>query len=838
MNLDERPMLDSRILSSRSLLEVLRHMALRLTTAKTAFEATRRPGEEALELGRAALAANDLKRYRELLDECARESDYQRAYKARRILIELGLEKLSKVSAGAAYPLMAAVAGGALDGLEGEPNEPVLLNYAGIAFYEIGSLKPAEALFKAAARLDSDLPHVSRNLSEIARRRRMGMDVAAGLPANLTAPLKGLAVRAERVAQRAKPATGQTLSLCMIVKDEEEMLPRSLAAVKGAVDEIIVVDTGSTDRTVEIAESFGATVIHHEWTGDFAGARNVSFDAATSDWIIYLDADEVLIADDRDRLRELTGRVWREAFYLVETNYTGDIADGEALTHNALRVFRNRDEYRFEGRLHEQIAQTLPTFNPERIEASTVRIEHFGYLATVRDAKEKSRRNIELLEKQRAEGGSGPFLHFNLGSEYAASGQSVASLREFKKAWEHLQNGGMGGYGFVPSLAARLTKAYRVNGDFAGARRQADEGLEMFPGFTDLILEKGHSYAQEGRYAEAAVEFERCLELGDAPSKYSATVGCGTFMALAGLADARRNQGRRSEAVEILRRCLSEYPRFLGAVMPLAQAMVLDGADPQTVVASVEELVADITPSVRFMLGAALYEGGHPVIAESQFRAVLARQPDSEPVKVAIAESLLSQCRWAEAVEIAQQVDGPGYGQLAARSQTFAAIMGGDEAGYTDGIERARKTDVPTAQVALLEAWHTVQTGGDKPSSLPVEAAPLLATALEALLRVEEFDAFETLVALMDAIALPVRERQEMLAQIYFRRGYLESAADEWVAACQATGPDARALIGLAQVAYARELPEDAVTFASEAQVLDPGHAGAARLLAALSPSV
>src|SRR3954453_14384483 len=123
-------------------------MALRLTTAKTAFETTRRPGEEALELGRAALGANDLRRYRELFAECAQETDYNRAYKARRTLLELGLEKLGATNATAVgiAPLMMAVATGALDALEIEPREPVLLNYAGIAFYELGSLKAAEAL--------------------------------------------------------------------------------------------------------------------------------------------------------------------------------------------------------------------------------------------------------------------------------------------------------------------------------------------------------------------------------------------------------------------------------------------------------------------------------------------------------------------------------------------------------------------------------------------------------------------------------------------------------------------------------------------------------------------
>jgi len=815
-------------------------MALRLTTAKTAFESTRRPGEEAHELGRAALGSNDLKRYSELFAECAQERDYNRAYKARRTLIELGLEKLGGTNATATgiAPLMMAVATGALDALEVEPREPVLLNYAGIALYELGSLKAAEALFKAARRLDDELPHVKKNLDEIQRRRRQGFDAAAGLPANIAVPLKGLAVRGERIAAKAQPAEGLTLSLAMIVKDEEEMLPRCLAAVKDAVDEMIVVDTGSTDRTVEIAESFGAKVLHHEWTGDFSAARNVSFDAATGDWVMYLDADEVLVDEDVERLREVTKRTWREAFYLVETNFTGDLADGDALTHNALRVFRNRDEYRFDGTLHEQIANKLPAYNPERLEATSVRIEHYGYLATVRDAKEKSRRNIELLEQQVKDGQTGPFLHFNLGSEYAAAMDNEGALKHLAKSWELLQQEGIGGYGFVPSLTGRLVRAYRVNGLYAEARAHADTGLELFPGFTDLVFEQAHAYVAEGRLHEAAEHFERCLEMGDAPSKYSSTVGCGTFLPMTGLADIYRIQGRAAEAVDLLRKCLTEYPRFLGAVLPLAQAMLASGADAQSVVAGVEELVADVTPSVRFMLGAALYEAGHPVVAEAQFRIVVAAQPDNGAVHVAIAEALLSQSRWSEAVEAARHAAVGAFAPLAASSQMFGAIMGGDEAAYTEGIDRARAAAVAPAHVQVFEGWHAARTGGEAPRTLSVDSAPLVATILEALLRVEEFEAFEELVPLMDACPLPVRERHEVLALIYLRRGFLESAADEWVAACQEQGPDARALIGLAQVAYAREMPEDAVVFAAEAQAIDPAHEGAARLLAALAPAV
>src|SRR5207248_6819228 len=245
--------------------------------------------------------------------------------------------------------------------------------------------------------LDPELEHVDRNIEEIGRRRRSNASFVPRMPKNLEMELPAVGARAEKCASRARPAEGLKLSLCMIVKDEEEMLPRCLDAVADAVDEIVVVDTGSSDRTVEIAEGFGAKVIHREWTGDFAEARNASFDAATGDWILYLDADEVLVEEDAAKLRAVTGRVWREAHFLVETNFTGDAGDGTATTHSALRIFRNRPEYRFEGRIHEQIAHTLPAFNAERLEYTNVRIEHYGYLGAVRSSKEKSRRNIELL---------------------------------------------------------------------------------------------------------------------------------------------------------------------------------------------------------------------------------------------------------------------------------------------------------------------------------------------------------------------------------------------------------------------------------------------------------
>ena len=126
----------------------------------------------------------------------------------------------------------------------------MLLNYAGVILYELWALDAARALFLAAQRLDPELPHLERNLKEVSNRNRSGAHRKLAFhPA-----LADLTKRAKRVASRAKPAEGMRLSLCMIVRDEEEMLPRTLEAAKPAVDEIIIVDTGSQDSTIEIAK--------------------------------------------------------------------------------------------------------------------------------------------------------------------------------------------------------------------------------------------------------------------------------------------------------------------------------------------------------------------------------------------------------------------------------------------------------------------------------------------------------------------------------------------------------------------------------------------------------
>jgi hypothetical protein len=312
-------------------------MALRLVTPATPNQVAQAPVADGGVVARTVMAAKQLlldrdhTAWREAFAATAGIVDEHDRYIARRTMLESVLASqgfathvLSQMFTSAAAVLT--------DLLEENPLEPVLLNTAGVLYFELGSTKAAEALFRAAQRLDPALPDVAGNLRACKQRRKNKSNLTASLPPAVQRELRELGPRAERIGKRAQPPTDQTLSLCMIVKDEQQMLPQCLDAIAGFVDELIIVDTGSTDDTVQIAESYGAKVLHHKWTGDFSEARNVGFDAATCDWKMFLDADEVLVDGEGPKLRELLGHTWREAIYLVETNYTGELDHGTSRT--------------------------------------------------------------------------------------------------------------------------------------------------------------------------------------------------------------------------------------------------------------------------------------------------------------------------------------------------------------------------------------------------------------------------------------------------------------------------------------------------------------------------
>jgi tetratricopeptide (TPR) repeat protein len=220
-----------------------------------------------------------------------------------------------------------------------------------------------------------------------------------------------------------------TLSLSMIVKNEEKFLEGCLQSVQGVVDEIVIVDTGSTDRTKEIAQRFGAQLFDFAWTGDFSAARNFSLSHCSSDWILYLDADERIAPGKDAQIRRLLTDDTVGAYNLmIESEHTFD--HGTVKQSNAYpRLFRNLPGIRFEGRVHEQILPSLQRCNLTIVQTS-ITIIHLGYAQGTETLKQKAQRNIELLKQQLAQNPDDAYARFQLGNTYVIQKNYKAAKEE------------------------------------------------------------------------------------------------------------------------------------------------------------------------------------------------------------------------------------------------------------------------------------------------------------------------------------------------------------------------------------------------------------------------
>jgi len=198
----------------------------------------------------------------------------------------------------------------------------------------------------------------------------------------------------------------------MIVRDEEQLLPGCLESVRGVVQEIVVVDTGSTDTTPEIVRAHRGLLLRHAWQEDFAAARNVSLGVATGDWILWLDADERLRPEEHGRLRRLIEGNTSEDAFLVPIR--SETPTGAQVTQGH-RLFRNRRGIRFSGRIHEQVS---PSFAPARARmgrAADFTIDHLGYNFSADKLRGKYERNLRLLNAAKRQDPRDAYVRFCLG---------------------------------------------------------------------------------------------------------------------------------------------------------------------------------------------------------------------------------------------------------------------------------------------------------------------------------------------------------------------------------------------------------------------------------------
>ena len=208
-----------------------------------------------------------------------------------------------------------------------------------------------------------------------------------------------------------------TISLCMIVKNEEETLGRCLDSVQGIADEIIVVDTGSTDRTQEVARQYTDAVYPYQWTDDFAAARNYAFSKATGDYLLWLDADDLLLQPDREKFLSLKETLSPQVdLVMMRYHVAFDSAGNPTFSYYRERLLKNHAGFLWEGKVHEVITPRGV------IVYSDIGVTHRKTRSGDPD------RNLRIYEKMLADGEKlGPRQQFYYGRE-------LVDHREYAKA--------------------------------------------------------------------------------------------------------------------------------------------------------------------------------------------------------------------------------------------------------------------------------------------------------------------------------------------------------------------------------------------------------------------
>lgn len=323
------------------------------------------------------------------------------------------------------------------------------------------------------------------------------------------------------VLQDAHAGRRPHLSVCLIVKNEERFLGQCLESVKGLADQIVVVDTGSTDRTVEIARHYQAEVHSFTWCDDFSAARNAALEHVTGDWVLALDADEELPLDQHDALRKLL-RAGSVMSWRLPLQDVGREADGLSYVP---RLFRNAPGLFYVGRVHEQVFTSLEVRRQEwglDTRLGDARLRHYGYTKELTEERDKVGRNLRLLELAIQEHPGEPNLLMNYGLELTRSQRREEGLVQYRAAFAALAAEPPALV--VPELREMLLTQFATQ--LLAAQRHA-ELVEVLTsplavaggGLTaSLHFALGLAHMELKDFAAGAEQFRQCLAKRDRPA--------------------------------------------------------------------------------------------------------------------------------------------------------------------------------------------------------------------------------------------------------------------------------------------------------------------------------
>ena len=496
------------------------------------------------------------------------------------------------------------------------------------------------------------------------------------------------------------------ISVCMITKNEEQFLERCLSSVKDWAYEIVIVDTGSTDRTMDIARQHGARVYQAEWQDDFSLARNESLRYVKGDWVLVLDADEVVDPESVSCLHEEASQSDVMAYRLRLRNEGADEV-GEA---HVPRFFRNAPGLFYLGRIHEQVYSSIEVRRKEwglKNELAQSRLIHEGYRADVVEARDKGNRNLRLLRLAVEELPDDPNLIMNLGLELQRVGRVDEAVVQYRLAYQIMLQ--MPEDEIVPEFretlltqfSARLLSTGRLDEVVAIFENSALPQIEMT---ASMHFVHGVSLMNLKRFEQAIDCFDNALKSRQKPtfSPPLAEVMSGAphhcqalcYMALE----------RRAAALEACERGLAETPSLLACLLDCASLLAQEGR-PVEAMERLQGRLSDFSGELKYWITGARISLGTPGFEEFAIdwtgEALRFVSADPELIQMRF-EALVRGGKWSEALDWGEGVGLESKDPRIQAMKIAATLFSGRVLSGASG----RITDEKAASMAFIDCYR------------------------------------------------------------------------------------------------------------------------------------
>ncbi|MCC7436228.1 MAG: glycosyltransferase [Methanoregulaceae archaeon] len=362
------------------------------------------------------------------------------------------------------------------------------------------------------------------------------------------------------------------ISLFMIVKNEERVLDACLTSAKPFFTQIVILDTGSTDRTVEIAESHGAEVHHFAWCDDFAAARNASMAHAKGKWLFWMDADDTLPWTTGEALVRAAAEAPRDVngFFMRVRFVNDDPTYGTIVDH--VKLFRRLPSLAWKHRIHEQILPSLRE-HPGNIFRLDAEVLHSGYDTSEEGQARKRERDEKLLFLDLEENPDHPFTLFNIGMTRHYTNAHEEAIEWLQRCIAQCREGET----ILRKAYAMLAASYRYLGNLNEALETCEAGLRACPGDPELLFRLGQILMETDRLVEAVNTFRKVLGADISGHFSSIDLGILGPKLHIHLALTLMRLGNYREAKHHFQRAIQQNPADLTIVFELFRAAVASG---------------------------------------------------------------------------------------------------------------------------------------------------------------------------------------------------------------------------------------------------------------------